>query len=65
MEVDGKKQIREVSSGSSHMSQNMLESHFGVGAASVVDTVTVRWIDGESQTLRNVSVNQRLLVMKR
>ena len=60
----GRKQIREVSSGSSHMSQDMVESHFGMGSASIADTVTVVWPGGEVQTLTEVSANQRLTVVE-
>jgi hypothetical protein len=34
--------------------------HFGIGKASQVDQVTVRWPDGKTQVLRNVAANQRL-----
>lgn len=34
--------------------------HFGVGQASTIDKVTVRWPDGKTQTWTNVPVNQRL-----
>jgi hypothetical protein len=42
--VTGKhSQIDEVSSGTSVMSQNDLRLHFGLGTASTVDLIEVRW----------------------
>jgi hypothetical protein len=55
-------QIREISSGRSSLGQNMLGAHFGLGSATVVDTVSIRWPSGEVQTLTGVPVNQRLAV---
>ncbi len=34
--------------------------HFGLGNVSQVEKLTVRWPDGKTQTLTNVSANQRL-----
>ena len=34
--------------------------HFGLGQATQVDKLTVRWPDGKTQTLSNVPANQRL-----
>ncbi len=34
--------------------------HFGLGNATTVDQLTVRWPDGKTQTLSNVPANQRL-----
>ena len=54
--------IREVSSGGSQMGQNMLAAHFGLGTATLVDSMTIRWPSGKVQTLTDVPVNQRLTV---
>jgi enediyne biosynthesis protein E4 len=51
-----------VRSGSSYCSQSMLRRHFGLGAATTVDEVEVRWPSGIIDRLRNVKVNQRLVV---
>lgn len=58
----GTSRIREVAAGSSQMGQNMLAAHFGLGSASVVDSVTVRWPSGRVQTLNQVHANQRLTI---
>ena len=39
--------------------------HFGLGAATRLDTLTVRWPDGRSQVLTDVSVNRVLTVDQR
>ena len=58
----GLTQIREVKSGSGYLSQNDLRLHFGLGNATSVDTLTVRWLCGEHQTLQNVKTNQVLVI---
>ena len=55
-------QMREVKSGSGYLSQNDLRLHFGLGAATSVDTLTVRWLCGRIQTLQNVETNQVLVI---
>ena len=55
-------QMREVKSGSGYLSQNDLRLHFGLGAATSVDTLTVRWLCGRVQTLQNVETNQVLVI---
>ena len=58
----GSTQRRTVTAGSSQMSQNMLAAHFGLGPATHVDTLTVRWPSGGSSRLTNVAANQVLFV---
>ena len=55
-------QMREVKSGSGYLSQNDLRLHFGLGATTSVDTLTVRWLCGRIQTLQNVETNQMLVI---
>ncbi|MYA98322.1 CRTAC1 family protein [Candidatus Poribacteria bacterium] len=58
-------QIREVKSGSGYISQNDLRLHFGLGNATQVDTLTVRWLCGKVQTLQNVETNQVLVISEK
>ena len=58
----GTSQIREVSAGSSQMSQNMSAAHFGLGTAVAAEYVLVRWPSGKVQTLTAVAANQWLTV---
>jgi hypothetical protein len=50
-------QIDEVRGGGSYLSQNDLRLHFGLGAASKIDSVEIRWPDGDVETLRNVAAD--------
>jgi len=59
--VNGKRTIREIDGGgSSHLSQNSVISHFGLGTNTKVDSVIVNWTGGNTQILTNVEVNQQL-----
>ena len=60
--VDGRTLIREVTAGASNSSQNMLPVHFGLGTASSVDELTIRWPSGTVQTLEDIAPNQTLTV---
>jgi hypothetical protein len=50
----GVKQFSEVRGGASYLSQNDLRLHFGMGAATKIDSVEIRWPNGATETLRNV-----------
>ena len=50
----GVKQFSEVRSGASYLSQNDLRLHFGLGTASKMETVEIRWPNGATETLQNV-----------
>ena len=55
-------QIREVKSGSGYLSQNDFRLHFGLGNATRIDTLTVRWLCGKVQTLQDIETNQVLTI---
>jgi len=55
-----KTQIREHVSGEGYFSSNAQEVHFGLGEATTIDTLTITWPTGKSQTLSNVQVDQTL-----
>ncbi|HIP10626.1 MAG TPA: CRTAC1 family protein [Rhodospirillales bacterium] len=56
------KQIREVKSGGSYLSQNDLRLHFGLGTATKADVVEIRWPNGQIETFKDVDANQALIV---
>ncbi|HSI77985.1 MAG TPA: CRTAC1 family protein [Lunatimonas sp.] len=60
--VDGQRLIREIDGGSSHLSQNSVVAHFGLGRATSVDTVKVNWLGGDEQVLLDVAVNQQITI---
>ena len=55
-------QIREVKSGSGYLSQNDLRLHFGLGGATRVDKLTVRWLCGKVQALQDIETNRGLVI---
>jgi enediyne biosynthesis protein E4 len=60
---EGKKQMDEVRSGGSFMSQNDFRLHFGLGKATTVDLL-VRWADGRSESFRGVMAGQVLTIQE-
>ena len=50
----GVKQFHEVHGGGSYLSQNDLRLHFGLGTATKMDSVEIRWPSGATETLQNV-----------
>ena len=47
-------QISEVKGGSSYISQSDLRQHFGLGKNKMMDEVSIRWPNGETETLHDV-----------
>ncbi|SIQ09671.1 CRTAC1 family protein [Maribacter ulvicola] len=61
--TNGKRTIREIDGGgSSHLSQNSVIVHFGLGANTKVDSVIIDWTGGNTQILTNVEINQQLQI---
>src|SRR5690606_15408689 len=59
--TDGR-QVRELVSSRGYLSCPEPVLHFGLGAAPVVQRLTIRWPSGTVQVLENLPVNQRHLV---
>ena len=55
-------QLREVHAGSGYQSGSSLVQHFGLGDATTVDTIHIRWPSGTESVLRDVAANQLLTV---
>jgi hypothetical protein len=58
----GKRQVEEVRSGTSYLSQNELTLHFGLGAATKAEKVEIRWPSGKVQVMNGVAADQTLAV---
>ncbi len=56
--VGAQTQTDEVRSGGSYLSQNDLRLHFGIGTATRVDRIEIRWPSGVEQVLRDVSADR-------
>ena len=52
------RQIDEVRSGGGYYSQNDLRVHFGLGNAQKVDLLEIRWPSGQTDSLKELKVNQ-------
>jgi hypothetical protein len=59
--VNGHKQIDEVRSGGSFISQNDFRLHFGLGKGASAE-VSVRWLDGKVETFRGIAADQVVTV---
>ncbi len=58
------RQRQDVVSGGSYASQNDLTLHFGLGAATSVDKVEVKWPDGSSETVSIPGIDRKLTVIE-
>ena len=56
------KQIREVRSGESYGIMNSLTAHFGLGSASTIDSLIIRWPSGNIDFLTNPPADTTLLI---
>ena len=59
----GVTQVGEVRGGGSYISQNDLRVHFGLGAATAVDSLEVRWPSGHQEAWAGVAAD-RMLTLK-
>ena len=62
--ANGVTQIRLITAGTNYLGQEPAEAVLGIGAATLVDLVTVEWPDGTQDVLTNVSANQVLTVQQ-
>jgi len=56
--ADGHQQMREVRSGGGYVSQSDFRQHFGLGRATKIDLLEIRWPSGLTEKLENVPANQ-------
>jgi enediyne biosynthesis protein E4 len=59
--ADGKMQTQAVIAGRGYASANSLTQHFGIGAATVVDSLILRWQSGRVDKYYNVDANKYYL----
>ena len=57
-------QVQEVIAGSSYLSMDSLDLEFGLGAATMVEWIEIRWPSGVVQTFENIAANQILEVVE-
>ena len=57
-------QTEEIHSGGGYLSQNDLRVHFGLGSATKVDLVEIRWPSGGTETINNLSADNFYSVLE-
>jgi hypothetical protein len=57
-------QTDEIHSGGSYLSQNDLRLHFGIGSATKIDSVEIRWPSGAVDQIRNLEVDRFYSVLE-
>ena len=55
-------QVQEVRAGSSYLSMDSIELEFGLGTATTIDEISIRWPSRRTQTLQNVAADRVLTV---
>ena len=55
-------QVREINNVASYQSANDIRLHVGLGRAKIVQQIEVLWPSGTKQTLKDVAVNQILVI---
>ena len=57
-------QVREVRSGESYGIMNSMHQYFGLGTATEVDSMIIRWPSGEVDLHTNIQINQKMTVVE-
>ncbi len=60
----GRTQWRTIRAGSNYASQDPALAHFGLGAATSVDSLVIHWPDGSQSSLEGLAADQGLTVVK-
>jgi hypothetical protein len=60
----GSIQTAEIHSGGSYLSQNDLRVHFGLGSATKIDSVEIRWPSGAIDNIKDLSVDRFYAVLE-
>lgn len=63
--VNGQKQYRYTLCGEGYLSQNSSSEFFGIGSATTVDYIKVKWLSGVEDILYDVSINEEINILER
>ena len=55
-------QVQELRAGSSYLSMDSIDLEFGLGKATNVEEITIRWPSGRNQVLKDVKADQVLVI---
>ena len=58
----GRRQLRQVISGSGFLSQSSRVLHFGLGDVDRVEKLEIHWPSGQRETLHDVAADQRIVI---
>jgi len=64
LEAGERRQYREVHGGGGYLSANDRRLHFGLGSATHVDALEIRWPDGTRETRRGLAANRLVTVVR-
>ena len=62
LQWNGHAQVQEVSGGNGFSSQNDRRIHYGLGAATKIDALVIRWPSGKTQTIESPAIDKVLTV---
>jgi hypothetical protein len=62
IETSEGRQVREINNVASYLSSNDVRLHVGLGRAKIIQRIEIRWPSGTRQVLKEVAVNQILVV---
>ena len=62
IDVAGRTQVNEVRSGGSYLSHNDMRVHFGLAEAERIDSIRIRWPNGETETLEGMDADQYVTI---
>ena len=62
--ANGNRQYQEISPVRGYLSCQPLTLHFGIGTATVIDSVTINWPDQTRQTITGVAINQQVVIQQ-
>lgn len=58
------KQIRDIRSGDGFRYMNTLNAHFGLGTATVIDSMFIKWPSGHIDQINNPTINEPITVVE-
>ena len=64
LKTDKRTMMRNVEAGSSYLSQNDLRVHFGFGAGEKIESIDVRWGDGQTERIMGAETGKIITVQK-
>ena len=64
IKTDKRTMMRNVEAGSSYLSQNDLRLHFGFGAGEKIESIEVRWSDGQTERIMGAEPGKIITVQK-